>query len=460
MTRSPTLRLTLLALALGLTAPALAGGVSKHLQGKLKTYLKECGELPPEADSDEKCCKFAGQTIAEIGALDNDDAAELLVKVGSGWSAKSAAAEVHIAESAMAAIGAMKSPDAHKWLGEALGKKKGPVVTFIARAIHPIAAEDPIQFGLHKALAKKRQTEPALVEIARALAASKDKRAVKPLIEAYGVWQDKGGVPLEEIREALAALTGKRFYRVKDWQEFWDPREATFNPKTAPKAPPRGSTVEREARRKFGSKPPELFGEEVLSKRVVIILDVSSSMAAKDAGGVKGKDFYDGPTVEPDDRGYGTIPESRMRLERAKAQLRGLVNAWDASTRFNLIKFSTVADAWQFKKIVPANGSNKNDGLRWINNLNFGGVTQIYEAILLAFKTRDADTFYLISDGTPTDQGGKPLSPGKKYEMLTKVKQLNKLRRIKIHTIGLKGANANFLRELSKMTGGNFRQVG
>ena len=65
-----------------------------------------------------------------------------------------------------------------------------------------------------------------------------------------------------------------------------------------------------------------------------------------------------------------------------------------------------------------------------------------------------ADTIFLLSDGAPTNED---LTDDKPERILRAVRQWNSLKRMKIHTIGLKGHSASFMSALARENGGTYR---
>jgi Mg-chelatase subunit ChlD len=90
------------------------------------------------------------------------------------------------------------------------------------------------------------------------------------------------------------------------------------------------------------------------------------------------------------------------------------------------------------------------------------GATNIYDALMKAFAMAgrgshdDAygvavDTIFLLTDGQPT--AGAIVQPG---SILDEVRRINRLRRIKIHCIGIGDTDTSFLRTLAAESGGTY----
>lgn len=461
-----------------------AGSYNKGLEKKVRAGIAGAAALGPDAYWRDPAIKTAVSAIDAFGKTDNAKAATVLIKMGL-VKMKFPSAEVAVFNAVKKALKGMKDKDARAAVLKALKKKKDwRVQVTLIDVLASYKDSDDAEFLLHEMLNAKKAKERIVAEIAATMAIRKDKRSVRPLIKAFGVWKKKGGVTFQAIEDALYEITGKNFQEQSDWDNFWDPRETTFNPQNAPKAPRTGTVLR---------KRPRLFGSEVVSKKVVIIIDVSGSMHIRDPGedkfdepldaGLKGsaarkkpKKRPAGSPPQPGDPNYrpgpcrlpkcpkpnghdGNLPARRMRIERAKRQLAKLVKALDKTTKFNLVQFSTTASAWKPKKIMPATPSNKSKAIGYIKNLNPSGVTLAYQALITAFECKEADTIYFISDGSPTDVEGKNLSGADLTNLIDKVRQLNKFRKVKVHTIGLKGCSTSFMRQLAALTNGKFRSV-
>ncbi|HHI69008.1 MAG TPA: hypothetical protein ENJ97_06755, partial [Planctomycetes bacterium] len=118
-------------------------------------------------------------------------------------------------------------------------------------------------------------------------------------------------------------------------------------------------------------------------------------------------------------------------------------------TRFNIIFFHTQVKAWE-KKLTRATRANQKKAIRFVRSTRPMGATNIYGALKEAFRDREADTIYLLSDGSPT--AGEIVDPG---ELAREVLSWNRVRRIVIHTISL-GTPSPLLQKLARETGGQY----
>ncbi|NXB72796.1 VWA3B protein, partial [Donacobius atricapilla] len=114
--------------------------------------------------------------------------------------------------------------------------------------------------------------------------------------------------------------------------------------------------------------------------------------------------------------------------------------------RFNFVKFSAQAVAWQ-EKLVQVNEENLQDAWLWIKGLQVESSTNILKALQIALADTDTQAIYLLTDGRP-DQP---------HQMILAEVQLHC--KIPIHTVSFNcdDTEANkFLYELSTKTEGRF----
>ncbi|KFW88558.1 von Willebrand factor A domain-containing protein 3B, partial [Phalacrocorax carbo] len=114
--------------------------------------------------------------------------------------------------------------------------------------------------------------------------------------------------------------------------------------------------------------------------------------------------------------------------------------------RFNFVKFSAQAVAWQ-EKLAEVNEENLQDAWLWIKGLEVGSSTNTLKALQVALADTDAQAIYLLTDGRPDQPPPIILA------------QVQLHRKIPIHTVSFNcdDIEANkFLYELSTETEGRF----
>ncbi len=440
MSNLRSVRTALVAVAvvmLALAVPTIAGADFKEAQKRWKDGLKKrdtgevtaaAAELGASGDKkavalllggivhpDEEIYDAVVDALAEIARNGGDAAAELAKKATRGKGHE----QVAIVD---ALSRAPDAPDAVKMLAELLEDKDQSVRVAAIRAFGKIQRKD----------------------------------GVDPLIAHLKRKEDKGGQEVDETRRALTAITGAEFSTGTDWENFWEPRKEEFDPKE--KVEMRGETVER---------GPKFFGSEVLSKRVVLVLDVSNSMRvidARPAGGGEG-----GSTLPPAggaggmpgggaprDPGVTWPPDPNSRFARARDETIQFIAALEKDVAFNVIVFSDEVKYWQATNLIPANKKAKVTAIEWVKGIQWGPATRTDLAVEKAFEIKGADTFYILSDGNPEKPGNVPIPTD---EIMEKVSTLNRFRKVAVHTMGFPGQHRAFLEKLAKENGGTYKDI-
>ncbi|RME03370.1 MAG: VWA domain-containing protein [Planctomycetota bacterium] len=285
-----------------------------------------------------------------------------------------------------------------------------------------------------KYIEKLRSSNPSILRLAvEILAKRQDPSAIPALIQLLEKQQKRKrqGLLYFEIRKALHRLTGQDFLTPQEWKQYWQQRKK--------KSSPYARTVVRQIQK----KGPRFFTETVVSDRVVFIIDISASMEEKDP-------YQGGENSSPSSNTPSNLPNSRMRIERAKNQLIQVISQLPPAAYFNIIAFNDKAYYWS-PRMKKASTSRKS-AIQWVRQLRPKGLTATYAALKQAFHNKKADTFYLLSDGEPT------VGPGT-GEILDFVFKQNRFRKIKIYTMGFPGANRQFMATLATNNGGKYSDI-
>lgn len=332
--------------------------------------------------------------------------------------------------------------EARKTLAESLKKGKQTSERVLAADALAFAADDEA-IGLLGAALLEDKERAVEVSCVRGLANAKKKAGVEPLIKFVEKYEKtKNLEAVEEGKTALSKITGSKFDSAQDWRDWWNTNKDKFDT-AAPPAAAEGKTVSR------GSK---LFGTEVRSSNVVVALDVSSSMRVIDLE----KPEADGKTWrEPPGSGKTDHPDSRMA--HARKALVEFVQGLSAGTNFDLIAFADDALPWQKDgKLVPATNENKAAAVEWISKMEMGPATRTDRALEEIFKHQGIDSAYILSDGIP-EKDHKPIPTD---EILEKAKDLNRTRKIAIHTMGFPGTtHKEFLGKLASDNSGTYKDI-
>ncbi len=391
------------------------------------------------------------KTVEEIGKCGDLEAMKVLLQVALKADdieklPPDAANDLY--EAVRAALASMKDKQAEEYLFKNVKSHKDArarvVLTEVIAAKEGAPAEDALLD-----LMDDKRPEVAGTAI-KGLAKRECVRAIEPMIALLGKVEKQRQDPWLDLVRGLTFMTGEDFPSALEWKSWWDGNKTTFDPKKkkGKKTEP-VSTVTRET--------PKLFGTEVLSQRIVFILDVSGSMAIKDPiseGGKRGK------AVDPKDPGYGEVPLERMRMWRLKNEMVKCIEQLPENTRFSIVTFGTGAKKWH-DELIPASAKNKADAIDFANSMNPEGFTWTDTAVELAFEIEDANAFYLFSDGIP-QRGKKPTGEPDhidRQEILEKIQQWNRTRKVKIYTIGLGEADARFMAQIAEQNDGKFVAV-
>ncbi|XP_063205179.1 von Willebrand factor A domain-containing protein 3B isoform X1 [Chroicocephalus ridibundus] len=142
-----------------------------------------------------------------------------------------------------------------------------------------------------------------------------------------------------------------------------------------------------------------------------------------------------------------TSQSMKDKLPRVKEKIFQLIQEQlRCKKRFNFVKFSAQAVAWQ-EKLAEVNEENLQDAWLWIKGLEAGSSTNTLKALQVAFADTDTQAIYLLTDGRP-DQPPQII-----------LVQVQLHRKIPIHTVSFNcdDIEANkFLYKLSTETGGRF----
>lgn len=294
-------------------------------------------------------------------------------------------------------------------------------------------------------LAEKPETRPVLAALLEDKAVSVREEAVLAFRHANDVRSCPlliarlASEPLKvqtTIYATLRALSGKDIDTQPGlWRAWWRTKKAELLAGKGSVSPTRSR-----ARKAYGLS---YHGIPVLSDRVVFVLDVSGSM---DWGGGRN---------EP------------RRIDVAKRELTGVLEKLGPETKFNIVAFSGSNIYFEKRRLLPANREWKRKAIRWVKNLAPGGGTNAFGVLEGVFERYpDADTVYMLSDGSPTL--GKVRVQEK---ILAKVAEMNRRTGLRIHTVSLlkgeapnaswarlddKDDAARFMSLLAAQTGGTF----
>lgn len=157
---------------------------------------------------------------------------------------------------------------------------------------------------------------------------------------------------------------------------------------------------------------------DVIAKDIAFVLDTSGSMAGE-------------------------------KLKQAKKSLLFCIENLNQNDNFDIIKFSTEAEAL-FTKLQPVNKKSLSDAKNFINNLEAIGGTNIDEALEIALSRRSRNNvpyiIVFITDGKPT------IGETNEEKLLSKINKINQLK-TRIFTFGIGNEiNTHLLDKLTRLT--------
>ncbi|MEM8713892.1 MAG: hypothetical protein AAGG01_23355, partial [Planctomycetota bacterium] len=218
----------------------------------------------------------------------------------------------------------------------------------------------------------------------KALVARREANLIPPIVEQM---QTEVGRMQLEFGDALFQLTGQPFgRRATVWARWLKDQGGSVEVMDKAQVQ-KLSEAEAERRLKEVSqveKEARFFGIQIVSERVLFILDISGSMAEP-------------LRLER----VGETPPTRMDV--AKRELKTAIESLPSNALFNVVPFSGSAMSWMEGGLAAsATESAKLEALLYVSRLDALGGTNLYDALAFAFDDPDVDTIYLLSDGEPS----------------------------------------------------------
>ena len=166
---------------------------------------------------------------------------------------------------------------------------------------------------------------------------------------------------------------------------------------------------------------------------------------------------------------YGVISRvvgNRIKImAMVKAELIRVIKSLPKDTKFNIVGFESKVIMWKKGQTI-AKKKEKASAIKWVENLTPGGMTNIYDALVEGFGRltpggkvnteykAGPDTIFLLSDGLP-NVGTISKPPA----ILKAIRELNKIRQVTIHTIGVGKMTKIFLEPLAQQNNGTFKLI-
>lgn len=266
------------------------------------------------------------------------------------------------------------------------------------------------------------------------------------------------GTPHLEARLALIKLTGHDFSSSGEWENFWKASGAEFD-ETKKGDKTKESLLEELA----------YFGVPVTSRRLLFILDISSSMnfvdyryyentpkgnSGKGRSGGGGADKSGGYLTGPEWRKWIDEHPEAHRIKLAKMELTKIIEKLPEDAHFNIITYYSKVETWK-PTLVEASATEKKSALAYVEKIYTRGNSVADQALEEAFKANgNADTIYFLSDGIPSRDGiaELPVEP-----IHLRVSQLNRFSQMILHCFSVVRDGERFLKPLAEQNGGVYK---
>jgi hypothetical protein len=396
------------------------------VQGDEKKYLawQEAEKLGQTAEARimnvEACKRHVVRALASFKG--EETVKEMLkeIKGNSNWEKRAGLAE---------ALGQISHPSIPAALAEILKKDSEPQVRIAAldaiRELKP-AAPEAVSAVLDQLKHEFWQVKSTAAATLKAL---KPKEAVEALLEALSKSE---GRLRQDMNDALVAVTGvDKHADPNAWRSWWDANKAAFLDGKYQPRPDEAAAKDEKAFTTF-------YGIPVTSKNVIFILDRSGSMMEPSEWEPE-KDVATGPSSP----GSDLKPQGNRKIDIARWQLKRALAMIPDGVEFNVIFYS---HEWTIlsERMLKLSADTRRRAFEFIDRLDPIGPTNIYDPLEkgLAFAAAGpladkiakggVDTIYFLTDGMP-NTGQVPNAP----DILVKIKELNKTKKVKIHTVGV-----------------------
>jgi len=364
------------------------------------------------ADPDQRAAALKG-----LAASPSIKAVKLIIKRGFD---KSSGYRVH--DAAFEALKGIDDDDVMDWIVANAPKQRRVEQRVILTRV--IAGYDDASALKGLSLLVKDKSRAVQVVAVDSLRNIKSKEAISAVI---GCLQEAKGTLADACRTALKKLTGKiELHNHDEWSAWWTGAKEAFDPSKISRSDP--------DRHSSGTKTVTRDGsglyETISSEAVIFVVDVSGSMKISWR--------------------IGTSESSKKmsRLDYVKRELSAAIqHQLNDGCRFNVIAFDTKIVSWK-GKLTKATSGAKSAAIKWIKALKPGEETNIHGALVKAFKDKEADTIYFLTDGTPS--AGETVS---QEEILGNLRQWNRTRSLRIHTIACLTGNGRDFGVLEDKTG-------
>ncbi len=322
------------------------------------------------------------------------------------------------------------------------------------------------------------QSEDLPVQAAACLALRvvRVREAIGPLVD---ILENGEGRILSDVYPTLLELTDLQF--LDDpviWRNWWNRASVDYVlPDADLIAARRAQRAQTNELYKPSRKAGSFAGVETPSHSMVFVIDVSGSMEQF----VVDRDEFR-------EQGFTRFE----KIEVVRKQVMSAIDSLEPYVKFNIIAFASETNTWR-NKLSPANSLNKRSALDFVRKLKpIGGAasaalaqaglsgsagvekgrTNTFQALCeslglkpeLALGATTAaatevktkvDTVFFLSDGIPSE--GLLVDPN---DILSTITEVNRFRRVVIHTVAIGDFQKDFMIELARQNGGQFKDLG
>jgi HEAT repeat protein len=237
----------------------------------------------------------------------------------------------------------------------------------------------------------------------------------------------------DRIRDTLVGLSAADHGgSAARWRAWWE-SEGKDLPRATREAAQAVIDARPRAEAGAGRSVAQFYGIPLGSDRVAFVIDSSGSMLAATARV----------------GGGGAV---RTRIEVAKSELMTVVGRLAPRARFNIVWFATGTSAWR-TRLGERTPANLRSAERFVEQRHANGATALYDGLMVAWRDRDVDTVYLLSDGAPS--AGRLVQPD---AILADVRSRFANKPITVHCIAV-GTPSPLLESIADATGGFYRVV-
>jgi len=237
----------------------------------------------------------------------------------------------------------------------------------------------------------------------------------------------------DRVRDTLVGLTavdhGASSAR---WRAWWE-REGKDQPLATAEAAQAFLDARPRAESGAGRSIAQFYGIPLTSNRVAFVIDASGSMSAGTGS-------------------HATGAPAHTRIEVAKSQLLAVVGRLEPRARFNIVWFATDTSAWR-ARLAERTPANLRSAQRFVEERRADGATALYDGLVAAWRDRDVEAIYLLSDGTPS--AGRLVQP---EAILADVRARFASKPVTVHCISV-GTASSLLEAIAGATGGMYRVI-